>query len=195
MKLSDLLGAPKPVKKRKRRSKPKPKHAKTRLGKIWSNETFKVVVGDLVPRPGRPRRVGPLFTAVGEKLPFAALPDVRRRLREEGIVGKGIYMAHDSMGVVRYVGRGDIFTRLNTRWRKEKLALLYFSFYVVAEDTHEREIETLLIRAVGPTLHFNQRKKRVDIESGNVRDYEAGTLYFERQYARGGRLTGSRKSR
>jgi len=32
-------------------------------------------------------------------------------------------------------------------------------------------------------LHFNERKKRVDIEGGNVN--EAGTCYVERQRKRG----------
>ena len=37
----------------------------------------------------------------------------------------------------------------------------------------------------GPLLEFNTRKKRVDIMPGNIRDYEAGTFFYERQYKKG----------
>ena len=94
-------------------------------------------------------------------------------------------IAHDSMGVARYIGRGNIFERLKSRRRAQVLELVYFSFYVGFDKTNEREIETLLIRAVGPQLYFNSRKKREDIHPGNIRDYEAGTFFFERQYKRG----------
>ena len=63
----------------------------------------------------------------------------------------------------------------------------YFSFYVVEEKKHEREIETLLIRAAGPMLQFNTKKKRLTISAGNVLDYEAGTRFFERHYKKGKR--------
>lgn len=96
----------------------------------------------------------------------------------------GVYIAHDSMGVPRYIGRGRIFNRLKLRRKTQPLELVYFSFYVVSEKIHEREIETLLIRAAATQLHFNTRKKRVDIESGNIRDYEAGTLFYERRRRR-----------
>ena len=89
------------------------------------------------------------------------------------------------MGCVRYVGRGNVINRLKTRKREYPLELKYFSFYIVADKKHEREIETLLIRAAGPLLTFNEKKKRVDIEAGNIRDYEAGTEYYERQYKKG----------
>jgi hypothetical protein len=34
-------------------------------------------------------------------------------------------------------------------------------------------------------LQFNTKKKRLTISAGNVRDYEAGTLFFERHYKKG----------
>jgi len=89
------------------------------------------------------------------------------------------------MGTPRYIGRGNIASRLRSRHEHNPNELLYFSFYVVKDKVHEREVETLLIRASGPSLHFNQRKKRVDIKPGNVRDYEAGTLFYERQQRKG----------
>jgi hypothetical protein len=125
--------------------------------------------------------------AVGEKLPFEALPDVRLHLRDRGHPHQGVYVAHDSMGCPRYIGRGDIFQRLEARYRAQPLELKYFSFYVVSEKKHEREIETLLIRAASFLLEFNTRKKRIGIDHGNVRDFEAGTLFYERQKKKGRR--------
>ncbi|MGA8921725.1 MAG: hypothetical protein WB682_01155 [Candidatus Dormiibacterota bacterium] len=61
----------------------------------------------------------------------------------------------------------------------------YFSFYVVEEKKHEREIETLLIHAAGPLLQFNTKKKRVTISAGAIQDFEGGTHFFERRYKRG----------
>lgn len=69
--------------------------------------------------------------------------------------------------------------------KSQLLELKYFSFYVVEDKKHEREIETLLIRAAGPLLLFNTKKKRLTISSGNLLDYEAGTRFFERRYMRG----------
>ncbi len=104
---------------------------------------------------------------------------------QEGFSTDGIYVAHDSMGYARYVGRGNIFTRLKARQKAQVLELIYFSFYVVHDKKHEREIETLLIRAAGPLLAFNTRKKQVTILPGNIRDYEPGTHFYERQYKKG----------
>jgi hypothetical protein len=89
------------------------------------------------------------------------------------------------MGYARYIGRGRIFPRLHARLKSQILELKYFSFYVVEEKKHEGEIETLLIRAAGPLLQFNTQKKRVNISSGSLLDYEAGTQFFERRYRRG----------
>lgn len=91
------------------------------------------------------------------------------------------------MGCPRYIGRGDIFLRLEARHKAQPLELKYFSFYVVSEKKHEREIETLLIRAAGFLLEFNDRKKRGGIAHGNIRDFEAGTLFYERQQKKGRR--------
>lgn len=65
--------------------------------------------------------------------------------------------------------------------------LLYFSFYVLGNTVHEREVETLLIRAAGPQLNFNKSKKRLDIQPGDIRDYEAETIFYERQEPKGRR--------
>jgi hypothetical protein len=143
--------------------------------------------GELKRGRGRPAKTEHLFKVIGEKLPYEALSAVKRHLNASGHTFQGVYVAHDSMGCPRYIGRGNIFARLEARKKVQQLELEYFSFYVVSEKKHEREIETLLIRAAGFLLEFNDRKKRVGLEAGNVRDYEAGTIFYERQYKRGRR--------
>jgi hypothetical protein len=155
------------------------------VGHVWSKDGWTVRHGRLVPLPGRPHKVKSLLRWVGEKVPFAALADVKKLVQEKELQVEGVYVAHDSMGFARYVGRGRIFDRLKSRLKVHPRELAYFSFYIVADKKHEREIETLLIRLGGPHLHFNERKKRVDIEPGQVTDYESGTHYVERQRKRG----------
>ena len=149
-------------------------------GSLWT-----VQYGELKRHKGRPDGVDSLFRVVAEKLPFDCLAVVKRHLANQGVPLSGVYVAHDSMGVPRYIGRGAIFSRLQSRWEAQPLELTYFSFYVVENKKHEREIETLLIRAAGHMLDFNDRKKRVGISAGDVKDYEPGTLFYERQYKRG----------
>ncbi len=177
------------------RKTPSKAHAKKTISEtVWRDSRWKVLHGELKRSAGRPRKAQPLFKAIGEKLPYRALYRVREHLRSISVGSNGIYVAHDSMGAARYVGRGNIFNRLSAHRKAHELELKYFSFYIVLESTHEREIETLLIRAGGAQLHFNERKKRVDIQAGNIRDYEAGTLFYERQY-RGGRRKAARRRR
>lgn len=149
-------------------------------GKRWT-----IQYGELRRGQGRPPKTEHLFRVVGEKLPFRCLKSVRKKLMDDGYSTQGVYIAHDSMGCPRYIGRGSIFTRLQARFKAQPLELEYFSFYVVSEKKHEREIETLMIRAAGFLLFFNDKKKRVGIEPGDVRDYEPGTLFFERQRKKG----------
>jgi len=164
----------------------KAKSTKTRIEDVWGDEEqWKIVYGKLRRARGRPSRTPHLFREVGEKLPFAALSEVRYHLREKGHPDKGVYVAHDSMGCPRYIGRGNIFQRLGDHYKKHPLELKYFSFYVVSEQTHEREIETLLIRAASFVLYFNERKKRIGLDHGSVGDFEAGTLFYERQEKKG----------
>ncbi|HVK95007.1 MAG TPA: hypothetical protein VM571_09800 [Noviherbaspirillum sp.] len=148
--------------------------------KLWN-----VQYGHLKRGKGNPGKTEHLFRVVGEKLPFDSLAAVKRHVTESGFGTNGVYVAHDSMGFPRYIGRGSVFGRLKTRKDAQELELIYFSFYIVSEKKHEREIETLLIRAAGPLLQFNTKKKRVGILPGNIRDYEAGTYFYERQYKKG----------
>lgn len=164
-------------------TKRKPKFkVRPRDKNVWANEHWRVWRGELRRRPGRPKKS--LFAVVAEKLPFDSLRAVERVMKQRGWTRTGVYVAHDSMGTARYVGRGRIFARLRQHRRKNPLVLYYYSFYVVPNKSHEREVETLLIRAAGPLLEFNQRKKRVTISAGSIRDYEAGTKYFQRRRKR-----------
>lgn len=153
---------------------------------VWSDAIWSVKKGHLSRPRGRPGKIEPLFKALGEKLPYGALDEVEASLQQRGIPRSGIYMAHDSMGAPRYIGRGsNMFTRLRSHKKAHKLELLYFSFYVVKANVHEREIETLLIRGASHLLAFNDRKKRVGLSAGSIYDYEPGTQFYERQYKKG----------
>ncbi len=144
-----------------------------------------IQVGELRPL-GRTKQKGDhLFKYVAEKLPWDALPKVNTYLKASNVKRVGVYMAHDSFGVARYGGRGNIFHRLQNHKRKYDKELAYFSFYIIENKTHEREIENAILRAAGPQMLLNQRKVRDGIDPGNVNDYEPGTKYFRRRYARG----------
>ena len=152
------------------------------------NETWTVQYGELKRSKGNPGRAQHLFKVLGEKIPYSALGAVKTHVEEKNPNPQGVYVAHDSMGCPRYIGRGRIFDRLESRRKAQPLELHYFSFYLVSEKKHEREIETLLIRAAGFLLEFNEKKKRVGISHGNIRDYEPGTFFYERQNKRGKKI-------
>jgi hypothetical protein len=154
---------------------------------VWKNQTWTVSQGQLrALNPGHPGTPS-LFKIVAEKIPFEAIDDVKAYLDDTKKYKRpnGIYVAHDSMGCPRYIGRGNIFSRLRSRKKRNKLELTYFSFYVIEKKKHEREVETLLIRAASHLLHFNSRKKRLDTRAGNISDYEAGVFFFRRSYKKG----------
>lgn len=165
--------------RKKRRSK------KVVLEPVWNDGRWSVKYGELKRGQGRPGAVSRLFQFLGEKIPYEVLDDVQAHFTSDGTAPYGVYVAHDSMGSARYVGRGNAFSRLRARKKAHPQELVYFSFFIVENKEHEREIETLLIRAAGPQLEFNERKKRVGIQPGNVRDFEPGTLFYERQAKKG----------
>lgn len=172
-----------PVKKPKR-TKKRPSR-KVSEAKVSEHGQWIIKAGKLVPSRGRPEAINSLFKVVAEKIPFECLSNIEKDMRTKKLPRSGIYCAHDSVGAVRYVGRGSIFSRLRTRKNMHPLELLYFSFYVIPDSKHEREIETLLIRATSHLLDFNEKKRRPTIEIGNVRDYEGGTFFYERQKKKG----------
>ncbi len=158
---------------------------KSMVNQVWNEDGSCVVIGDLKRGRGRPGKISPLFSCIAEKLPYGSLDAVQTRVKKERLPATGVYIAHDSMGTARYIGRGNIFNRLRRHKYAHVKELHYYSFFVVRDKVHEREVETLLIRAAGDSLTFNERKKRVGVMPGNVRDYEAGTKFFERQIKRG----------
>jgi hypothetical protein len=161
---------------------------------VWSNAEWKIRYGRLNAGRGASGPKKSLLRVVGEKRPFEAISHVEKYMKSKEHPRNGVYLAHDSMGCPRYIGRGSIFSRLAERKKARELELKYFSFYVVEEKKHEREIETLLIRAAGPLLEFNTKKKRVTHRTGSIGDYEPGTRFFERRYERGKRpKPGSRR--
>jgi hypothetical protein len=175
-----------------RNKKPSKKSVDT---KVWAGDGRRVVSGRLVPGKGRPAKTGHLFRFVGEKLPYACLRDVADHVRAESNDVEGVYLAHDSMGVARYGGRGDIFSRLDRHQRKYPKELLYFSFFIIKNKNHEREIETAILRAAGSQMILNQRKVRTGLDVGNVADYEPGTYFIERQGQRGRKTKRRRRRR
>lgn len=166
------------------RSNKKPS-TKQNQAKVATHSIWTIWRGKLVPPAGRPDKVTSIFQVVAEKLPFECLAEVERDMCREGLTRTGIYLAHDSMGAVRYAGLGSIFNRLRARRNAHPLELLYFSFYVLPHKKHQRELETLVIRATSHLLEFNERKKHSTIEPGNIRDYEPGTRFYERQRKKG----------
>jgi hypothetical protein len=146
---------------------------------------WKVVGGRLKRSRGRPEKAANLFSMVAEKVPFSFLDRIRKKVLEMGYDTTGVYVAHDSMGWPRYIGRGEVFSRLKERKKKKSAELSYFSFYFIKERKHTREIETLMIRTAGSLLSFNDKKRRLDHQTGRVDDYEPGTDFVERQSKKG----------
>ena len=142
----------------------------------WKEAGWTVKSGKLVPAPGRPSKETRLFEMVAEKLPYECLFELSK------FVGRvfGVYICHDSMGVARYGGRGDIFDRLKHHHKDYYYQLLYFSFYVIKIKAHEREVETIILRAAASQMTLNDRKIAAWLHPGNIGDYEPGTEFFER---------------
>jgi len=65
--------------------------------------------------------------------------------------------------------------------------LAYFSFYLVKDKKHERELETIIIRAASFLTVLNTQKVQDSINPGNVPDYEVGTGFVERRAKAGPR--------
>lgn len=170
------------------------------VGVVYTDAEWKVSVGELKLTERGGRKPDHLFKYIAEKLPWASLTKVGTYLKSLGVKREGVYMAHDSFGVARYGGRGRIFTRLRNHKRKYTRELVYYSFYIIENKTHEREIENVILRAAGPQMVLNQRKVRDGIDPGWVSDYEPGTKFFRRLYGRGTKRAtrlrrGSRKRR
>jgi hypothetical protein len=82
--------------------------------------------GELKRGQANPVKTAHLFRVVGEKLPYAALGDVKKHLLQQNFGVNGVYIAHDLIGFPRYIGRGNIFARLKARYDAQILELTYF---------------------------------------------------------------------
>lgn len=160
-----------------------------KIRRLWSDTEWTLRVGSLNAGPGAAGGVKRLFRVVGEKIPFDAIKKANEYLRDHEIGRQGGYVAHDSMGYARYIGRGRIFNRLRACRDHHPLEVKYFSFYVVQQKKHEREIKTLLVCAAGPLLQFNTKKKRTTLSASRIKDYEAGTKFFECQLKKGKKIS------
>lgn len=181
-----------------KKARNKKKARKETYHTVWSGngkvEPWCVKAGKLVGGRGRPAGAKPIFLVVAEKIPYGALSKVQADMLQYSFPTEGVYLAHDSMGVARYGGRGQVFVRLAAHKRKHPTELSYFSFYIISDKKHEREIETVILRAAGPQLTLNERKVALGTKPGDVRDYEPGTEFFERQ-SRKEKRKGSKRKR
>jgi hypothetical protein len=158
---------------------------------VWKDDGIKVVYGRIARKGKGNISRSNLFKCIGEKLPMTSLDEVCEHLKKE--LGKkkrtslqGVYMAHDSFGVARYGGRGQIFVRLSSH-RKKYDSLIYYSFYIIEKKANEHEVETALLRAAESQMLLNKRKVRQGSKPGSVYDYRIGTRFFQRQKVRGRR--------
>ena len=155
---------------------------------LFSDDVFSVKSGRIIRKVGGKVAKGHLFKLVGEKIPFDSILAVEKHAKELlGATPNGVYLAIDSMGCPRYAGRGAVFSRLKAHKKDFPVELIFFSFYIVENKQHEREIETLLIRGASFLAVLNDRKARVSIAPGSVLDYEVGTNFVERQWRKGKR--------
>ena len=101
---------------------------KARLTKQIGEEVFSdgtqwtVHHGKLKRGKGHPGKNQHSFQVLGEKLPYSALAKVKKHVLSLGHKPKGVYVAHDSMGCPRYIGRGNVFQRLESRKKAQTLA-------------------------------------------------------------------------
>ena len=86
---------------------------------------WSVLVGELKPTARSAEKSDRLFKYVAEKLPWNSLTKVGGYLKRLKAKRQGVYMAHDSFGVARYGGRGNIFSRLRSHKRKYRKELVY----------------------------------------------------------------------
>ncbi len=121
-----------------------------------------------------------LFTVVGEFLHIDSIEELPLGMA-------GIYVLFDSSATARYVGlAGDIKKRLKQHMHGKGAANVQkqtfterYSIYALSDGRHARELESVLIRAIGSSL-INDRKNRklLDVRP-KLGVYEPGTLILE----------------
>lgn len=85
--------------------------------------TWTVQYGELKRGKGRPPQEQHLFKVAAEKRPYESLSVVKKHLKACNHTYQGVYVALDSMGCPRYIGRGNIFARLEARKKAQPLEL------------------------------------------------------------------------
>ncbi|HUI91496.1 MAG TPA: hypothetical protein VLX68_04525 [Chitinivibrionales bacterium] len=97
-------------------SKKRTSRKKSRDHKTFGSWT--ISCGELIAKQGRPgKKDQTIFKAFGEKIPWNTVNWIKHILQENKLGTEGIYIAHDSMGIPRYIGRGAIFSRLAARFK------------------------------------------------------------------------------
>lgn len=110
-------------------AKKKARLTKRIIKKVFGDGSRWIVnYGELKRGQGNPGKTKHLFKVLGEKLPYSAFKAVRKHTKGLGYKRVGVYVAHDSMGCPRYIGRGNVFQRLEARRKAQPLELQYFSF-------------------------------------------------------------------
>lgn len=96
---------------------------------VWSGKLKRPV--------GKPSKPDNLFSCVAEKLPWKSLTDVEQRVIANGWSREGVYVAHDSAGCPRYIGRGSIFSRLRQHKKAHPDELVFIpSFWCPTRSTN-----------------------------------------------------------
>lgn len=147
---------------------------------VADGEQWRVARGKLVRGPGHPGQQQ-LFQVVAERIPFEALGAIAKDMKKQQLPCGGVYMLHDSMGGPRYAGLSiNVFSRLRNHHHKYGAQLPYFSFFTVLSGRHQKEIETVMVRAVGNAA-INQYKKAVGFEPGSLEGFAPGTIFYQRK--------------
>jgi hypothetical protein len=139
-----------------------------------------LIQGELKRKAGR--KASPLFTLVGELLPRDGWIELPERL-------SGVYILFDAAETARYVGMAkNIKARLRTYFTGNKTddedkrqVVSAFSVYAVSTRQRARELESLLIHAMGPQLFLDRRKHRFFAQQPDCKLFEPGTLLLKRR--------------
>lgn len=139
-----------------------------------------LIRGELKRKPGKKPR--PLFTLVGELLPRSGWTELPAHV-------SGVYILFDAAETARYVGMAkDIKGRLGKYFdgnraedNEKRQVVTAFSVYAVSTRQRARELESLLIHAMGPQLFLNAQKHRHFGQRPDCKLFEPGTLLLRRR--------------
>ena len=100
---------------------------------------------------------------------------------------RGIYVLFDSSATARYVGlASDIKKRLKQHIsgasvanRQKQKFTERFSVYALSDGRHARELESVLIRAIGSSLINDQKNRKLLDIKAKLSVYEPGILILE----------------